>query len=854
MKTLILSSNPAPISKIEDATFIQTARLRDTLLIAADDSSSSDIIIEAGKNAYSNAKIACQYKIKFFINGTTHTTSTMKFFEKSLFLFELAENASDCDTAKEYLINSLLSAVPSEVREEQAYELIKHASNNKLKTDTLSKFKKALQDEKDAVKATITISENNSNVTFVDVPYGDKLANHIVNQHNSTDSLNIINGFMAGGKSTTLVKAFNKFCEQGNTPITTGCSRALMSSLLPKNDPRLYTEAMKTSEIQKGLLGVVNTILMTDRFSRERALSEVLMIDEIEEVLNHMSGAAVGEGKLDDMTHIYSRFEEQFKKSKTVIVADALTSEFTLDYLVKLAKESGKKVFAYGQKAAKKKPVVKVMTEEMNITAARKNLMDNKKVAVFCDGSHNGKRSSFNALYNSINPTNGFSVKVDAAFMQSKSTAKRLSDADALADDMVAIFYNTAAKCGLSIQNGEYKNTHVFANYTAAPNEIIQAPGRPRDTENIFLSFGRINHKLPPQTDWAILSNIMNKECTPEDFTKEKQDNLFENEMVKTVLARIEYKNKMKKNYKNKVLMMHEILGYEIEYVTSDEVNENKGMVNKRNGSKVEKALRTKGVISANKISKDDARELRKCGDFNSQARKNELESYNLRSFYIATEVTEGLMKFDNAGRGRKAITNMMIARGTIEGITINSQIKQKMVDKFFETTGLNPFTFGTYSKSNANRFQYFLNTGEINIGERTVTAKEAFAIAFPESNITSGAMDTIRSVLIKSFMFNKTLIVKTDRAGNANKDWNYVALNNIEAETRYKAINPKRIDIKTSYEDAKTDYEKTVTDEKADALDISIKKPKKSIQLEITIDEIISADDLIKFSEDIAA
>jgi hypothetical protein len=841
MTTLILSNNSASLQEIENATFIQAASLRDTLIIALDEYKSSDIIIESSSSAYSNAKLACEYKIKFFHEGTTHTTSTKKPFEKALFLFEIAEKASDCIYAEEYLIKRLMYVVPSDLREEQALELIKQACNNEHKSNALNNFKKAIKSEKDAVRATITISNSNKDVTYKNVGYGDELANHIINLHNSDENtLNIFTGFLAAGKTTTLVKVFNKLCEQKCNPIALGCSRALMSSLLPKNDKRFDREAMKTNEMQNGLLGVANTILMTERFTKERLASQALLIEEIEESLNHFSGEAVGQGKLNDMIHIYTRFEEQFKQSKTVVVTEALLSEFTLSYLIKLAKKSGKKVFVYTQESAKKKSIVKVMTEEMNITAARQNLKDDKKIAVFCDGSHNKTRSSFNALYNTINPTCGFSVRIDASFMQSEITSKRIANVDGLADDMVAIFYNTAAKCGLSIQNGQYTNTHVFANYTAAPNEIIQAAGRFRDTQNIFLSFSRMQHKLAAQTKWSILSSIMHKECTPEDFTKEKQDNLFENEMVKTVLARIEYKNKMKKNYKNKVLMMHEILGYEIEYVVKDEVKSSLGGANKKRGSKIEKTLRTNGVIAAVKINQDEAKARRKCGDFNSQSKKNELESFDLRSFYKAADVNEELMNFDNAAKGRKAITNMMIARQTISCKTIEQQIKQKMIAKFFETTGLDPLTFGRYNSTAAKRFSYFLSTGSIKVGELIMNAKDAFFIAFPDS-IISKPTDTVRSILIKSFMLNKDLITKTDRTGG---DWNYLASNNLEVEARYSAIN---LVVKIAVE-----IEKIVVKRTAKPSSKAVQNAKGSIKADTNDFKVIN--DLIEISEKMVA
>jgi len=828
----------------KNSIFIQTLDIRNSVLLALEEHSNSEIIIVSNReSAYHDAKIACFHKVKFHLNNTTTVTSTMKQFEKALFLFELASTYYECESAEEHLIKSLLQVVPSIIREDQAIYLIKQASNNIFKKSAVKSFKTVLQFEKDEVKSTISINEDYDYVTFVDIPYGEELANHMLNLHNSDiDSLNIMNAFLAGGKTTTLIKAFNKFCDQGSKPIVTGCTRALMASLLPKGDPRYDMEALKSRGMPKGLLGVVNTVLMNGDFAKERQASEVFMVDEIEEVQNHMSGGAVGSGTLNDKVNIYSRFEEQIKKSKTVVVTDALASEFTINYLIKLAKESDKKVFVYRQESTKKKPVVKVMSEAMNISAARGNLKNNKKIAIFNDGSNNKTKSAFNALYNAINPTNGFSIKIDAAFMQSKATKHRLSDPDALADDMVAIFYNSAAKCGLSVQNAEYKDAHVFGCGTVVPNEYVQAPGRFRDTETIFQSFSNSNHRLPPQTTWAILSNIMNKECTPEEFTQEKQRQLFEDPMIKTVLARIEYKNKMKKNYQNKVLFMYEILGFEVQFVEEDDKQASYGRRNKKRGSRTERELHCNGVVNASKITRERASELRDCGDYNSQARKDELESFDLRNFYKVKDVTEDLHEFDNAAKGRTTITNMMIARGDIECKKVETQIAQEMIAKFFEITDLNPINFGEYNRAKAIQLQSFLNIGEIKVGERIVSAEEAFYKAFPNSNITARAMSIISSVLVKSFML--TPPKSHDRKGSKD-DWNYLAIPNEQVEEHYDRI--------TSY-NKKAELVKVETPCEAPLPElepmkqVSDSKLKKEVQLELI--ELGSIEELLALSK----
>tara|TARA_R110001583_G_scaffold194100_1_gene364283 strand:+ start:23245 stop:23424 length:180 start_codon:yes stop_codon:yes gene_type:complete len=54
-------------------------------------------------------------------------------------------------------------------------------------------------------------------------------------------------------------------------------------------------------------------------------------------------------------------------------------------------------------------------------------------------------------------------------------------------------------------------------------------------------------------------------------------------------------------------------------------------------------------------------------------------------------------------------------------------------------------FLRGNANRIKANQFQYFLNTGEIKVGEKIIGAKDAFKKAFPNnSKITSRAMSIV--------------------------------------------------------------------------------------------------------------
>lgn len=843
MSTEFIGRTSAPQAK--DSTFTQTLDIRNSVLIALESHTSSKIIIAStDDHAYEDAKVACQFKVKFHLNNVTTTTSTKTQFEKALFVFEQAQSYSECKSAEEYMLGIMLETVPYTLRENQAIELIRQASNNKYKQDIVNTFKTALKAEKDTIRATISISKDNKDVIFVDKKYGPELVQHIAN----TPGIHAIIGKVNAGKtSKVLMPAFEHFCEQGNTPILVNSSRALAASQLPWNDKRFYIKALKSRKMPTGLLGVINTVLMTDDFAKERKASDVFMVDEIEEVLNHMTGAAVGEGTLEDMKLVRSRFDEQVRKSKTVIIADAFTSDFTISDLAELAKESGKQIFVYDQEGTREKPVVRVMSEEMNISKGIQAL-ETKKVPFFSDAKHNQMESKVNALIEAIKPAiKGKYSLIDSHFMQDDTTSKLLSNADKFASSMDAIFYNSAAKCGLSVQNGEYQQVHVFSHQTVAPNELIQAPGRFRDAKTVNLSFDKSYRRLLPQTAWAVLGDMMAKDYTPEQFTQEAQNELFDDPIVRKILARIEYKNKMKKNYKNKVLIMLEVLGYEIQFIENEAKQVEVGKNAKKYGSETEKDLRYKGITKARKIDDVEYHKAIEGGTYNSQAVKNELENYALRKFYKQLKVTEELLDFDNIGQGRKAIANMKIARGDVQACTarnVNSIVKTTMIDKFFQLTNLSPVNFGQYTKVEAEKFQHYLEADVIQVEEQTFTAKQAFTIAFPTAKINARAMSTVSSILKCSFALinpEKVDIVGTKSARIAV----YKASANPEAELYYNTI------IEAERKLAKVDADTTNTADKIKAenqvTETNIEHTKE-IQFELDAIEIIEG--IVKLPE----
>ena len=598
-----------------------------------------------------------------------------------------------------------------------------------------------------------------------------------------------------GGKTRFgLLPFYEKACELKMFPMLVNGSRVLSKSYFDADDQRHYQEAYKANEMQLGFVGTVNSLLLDAKYSQERALSEVLVCDEIENTLNHSCGDAVLSGNFESKITALGQFEKQYKKSDITLSADAFLSDFTVNYLAKLSKEAGKKLYVINKKVKRKLPVVKVMSKNLCVKLANEAIKDEKKIGVFCDYAH-GVNSKFDAKITAINPDDFKNYsQVDANFMNNEELASQLSNPDQFATDNQVIYTNGAASVGLSIQNGEYKDTFVFGGGTVTPFDLIQSPARFRDYLSICLSISTGNNSRNTNPE-GVLTEILLKERGVEDFTVEELVKFKNNPLAMRVCERIAYKNKLHNDYANTVLIAMEQMGYEIEYIADCKKDRDGGSLNKK-GKEAEKASAEAGIKEADLIESDEAKSIRAAGDVNSKENKYKLHSFYLRNFYNAESVSPELLAFDRLGVGTKLINSIMVARGDIKPNAMNDNFAAAIASKFFELTELCPHNLGEYINVNANKFQDFVKNESITIEGQSMTAKEAFKLAFPLATIAPKVgMATVNSVL--NTVFEAKLSDLTNKKIKGKSCTRRLAIPNVEVEFWYKKVVPNHTSVK---------------------------------------------------------
>jgi len=736
---------------------------------------SSIIIVSDEANIYSDACIARSHQVKVQLGHTKISLGNTP-LDKSLRIYALAIKDRDIYQEKKRAFKECRKSL-AKMPLEDLEALIK--TRLSIKSGSFIKdLKSDLSIRKLEVVNSISISTDNEKVKFESVSYRDNL-DYLLNRK----GIHIFSGERGTRKSKIFRRLFELACRFGFFPMYMSASRALSKSLLNEGDVRDYESAYADSTAE-GVLGVILKLLLDEKYHDLRAKSEILIIDEIEDVLDLSTSGIVGSGSLEDRRLLLQRLEQQIMKSSSVLVADAFVNDHTVDWLYDLAERSGKTIYVYDQKSEFVKPVVRVMPYAVNIELSKQDLHNNEKRAFFSDAQHNKAKSKFDADIIAINGKGREGVdgkqeyiadyvQIDAAFTHANeiSAAGSIST---LASTVQAVFYNPAAKNGLSIVDPLYSRVSVLAHGTVAPNDLAQSDARFRAREQVWLSFDKPERRFC-KNPLSILLDLINKEYS-DCLTEELLDELLNDEYLKRIASRIQFKNSMRENYEFTVLTIYEHLGHKIEFFDDLELK-NKGSKRRRMATAEEKRARNEELISAKRISDVEAKIIALMKDHASNKNKRKLESYKLRKFYRVSKVTRELLDFDRDGAGARALQLILMAEDEFDARTIDAQFKRMLVQRFLKTINLHDERYH-YNNIDAKAFHEFLFSQDLVVGAQKRKAIQVFRDTFKFSRVSDvNALSTITSVLKNEFN------IKPNQVGKKGGQRSYIA--NMGEDTR---------------------------------------------------------------------
>lgn len=297
----------------------------------------------------------------------------------------------------------------------------------------------------------------------------------------------VINGAMATGKTTLLREVHEIYKNNSYFPILITGRRTIVDEfckLIPEDHYRkdeFYGE-------RSGLAGVINSIVL-HKFENDRKRCRVLIIDEVEDVLNHIATGTLG-SSYEDRVYALDRLTELAAKADKVIICDAMVTDQTVKWFRDIVK--AKQTIYTARPKFSQDLIMQVVTEAELLGKAAEDVKLGRKVVIFCDYSE----SKIHEIIKGFKDIEGCKV-----FELSRKTLdKGKWSIDTLSEILLnndVVVITPIINAGVSITLKEFDQVYALAGGTLAPTSLLQSVRRFRCAHRVVVAFRKSVGKRP---------------------------------------------------------------------------------------------------------------------------------------------------------------------------------------------------------------------------------------------------------------------------------------------------------------------------------------------------------------------
>lgn len=303
----------------------------------------------------------------------------------------------------------------------------------------------------------------------------------------SKNKLIVLNGPMAAGKTTLLREVQTILKERGDFPIVITGRRTIVDEFCGENLEDHYRIDGFEGE-RLGLVGVVNSIVL-NKFEGERQRCKVLIIDEVEDMFNHMATGTLGES-FHDRIYALDRVTELAAKADKVIICDAMATDQTINWFRGVVK--AKQAIYKARPRISEKLIMHVVTEAELLGKAMEDVKLGRRVVIFCDYS----QSKMHEIMRGFKDIQGCKVfEISRKTFDKGEWSLESLDEVLLNNDVVII--TPIINAGVSIMLKEYDLVYVLAGGTLSPTSLLQSVRRFRCAHRIVVAFRKSVGKRP---------------------------------------------------------------------------------------------------------------------------------------------------------------------------------------------------------------------------------------------------------------------------------------------------------------------------------------------------------------------
>lgn len=642
-------------------------------------------------------------------------------------------------------------------------------SRLKIKDELTTRY----NEKREQVVKHISIKTGNKNIKSVKVDTLEGLAERLLKKKQMRKNpIYLITSGMGTGKTENVtVPAFELACELGLNPIGISPKRILASKII--NDERNYQSA--TAAQQKGIFGVVDSMVSKAKFEQARQACKLLIVEEHEEVASQSAKKPTGDLSLMARANLVGDYYRMIKDVETVILIDAMFSTAEAEKLQKL---TGRKIIEIKcDPKYKNNTVINLLKESEMIARAKNYLDDNKNILVFNDANNKGEKSKFNEIAHAIK------LHSKSTNILTAKTISEMEDANAYMsniEDHITKYQTTilspVAPSGISFTNGHFDSAFTFINQVVSVKTAIQSLKRDRllAENNVCINSNFSSNILYKE---GVVFDELRKTETAVGLSEGYVKTMAANKDVDNVASIIVEENKMRADYEASLIIAMREMGFTINHDYDDE---ELGKQLRTDGKEAEEAERIESLISAEKISVERYLDLK---DSDKQTTKDmyEVASFEMRDFYDVEELSQPLIEFDDKGDTRKVIKNNLVALSTTKAEDerkATNAIRKAVIDDIFNTLNIDATKMtGMFTKNEADALINKFENGEYRVQSMKVSGKAAFAAAFGSKLQKGHSMTVACSLLSAKFG------IKTKHAGQKTIGGKRVNMKRVEFE-----------------------------------------------------------------------
>lgn len=522
--------------------------------LAQFDNSFHFILIADQSNAFGTLKIALQYSIEISIENQHFSLTNLK---NRFFRFELLYQYAITDKQKRYVfinISSYLATkIPCNYPNLVAAIDALPSCFQLHRQELLSNISKILNKRKIFLQQSSSITTQQRTLL---IPYGPELVNFIT----QNPGIYVLIGKMGSGKSKLVVqKLFEGFSQQHLYPVLLCAKRVLAKMLI--NDERHYhavvlkavLDELPVEAFSTGVCGVINTLVSYPIFDEIFERNQLMLIEEIEDVLNHCYSKASGDGSIQAKEHMLKRLLQHVQHSQRIVITDSFLSDHTLQLL---RQYSNLPVYiCSGASDVVTYPTIRNFKDFQQI---KQRLIDDltvgKRVLLFTDCARSKEKSKFQQLFEELRQHARSSLQLDADNTTKIDVYKELQK------NYQFVQISPVITSGVSFETDLFDKIYVFSKQTIHPLQLLQTLCRYRKAEEIQLHVQDHHKKTQHQDPFVeLLTDTKTSALTADELFR-----LQSSPTIQSLVARKQNEIDLRNNYTNHLFELFELHGFHL--------------------------------------------------------------------------------------------------------------------------------------------------------------------------------------------------------------------------------------------------------------------------------------------------